>query len=240
MKTIKNGIAIFFLLSGLLFPVSSVAQALYANEDNIITISVPGIAPSELVATAEGGTLVRKKGTDQWIARPSGEKEESGMRKDFVVTISTNINGKGEEVLASKVYRVTKTHTINYYDKATHYLKIDEFVKGDNLILKVEGIKEVGSIHFYMENYSRYVDMPFDRESLRQLSSYFSERLCHSLYMNQISQSSKTSACSVFFSRLLINEEELKKRPFAKVEIKRALNASGETIELSPIEITFE
>ena len=103
--------ALFLLLSGLLFPINGVAQVLYPNEDNVITIHVPGMESSKLIVTAKGGTLVHKKGTDQWIARPTGEKDANGVMQDFVITVSANINGKREQ-LTSKAYEVIPVYAI--------------------------------------------------------------------------------------------------------------------------------
>jgi TonB family protein len=91
----------FFLLFTFLFPVGVAAQTLYTDEDNIVKIKVPGIPGSQLIATAEGGTLTRKN-TDEWIARPNGEQ-------DFVITVSINKDEK-KKVLASKVYNVQTFH----------------------------------------------------------------------------------------------------------------------------------
>ena len=144
--------ATLFLLSGLLFPVSSVAQALYENYDNIVTINVPGIDPSELAVTAEGGTLVHKKGT-QWIARPSGDKDTSGVTKDFVIKVFTNKNGK-KELLSTKAYEVREIgYIIDYYDETTH--NVDKTKLYDDILLKVDGIERI-CLSMYIDGFDNY------------------------------------------------------------------------------------
>ena len=146
IRPVKYCTAIFFLLSGFLFPASSMAQVLYANEDNTVTINVPGVDPSKLIITAENGTIIRKK-ADKWVARPTGEKDENEDRKDFVITISTNENGKNQ-LLASKTYEVKTAYIIDYYDEKTHRLPRLLWEYND-VLLKAEGIEKMC---FYINN----------------------------------------------------------------------------------------
>jgi hypothetical protein len=148
IRLIKCCIAAFFLLSGLLSSVNSMAQVLYENEDNIVVINIPGTDPSKLAATAEGGTIVRK-GTDQWIARPSREEVKPGLRKnDFIITVFTTENGKNK-VLTSKTYEVKTAYIIDYYNEATHRLNKNKLRKYDDILLKANGIEK---LCFYINN----------------------------------------------------------------------------------------
>ena len=118
----------------------NMVQILYEKMDNIVTIDVPGIAPSELIATAEGGTLVRKEGTNQWIARPTGERDSSGMKEYFIITIFSDENGKKEEI-GSQTYVVKTAYVIDCYDRRTHSIRRGELIKSDYVLLKADGVK---------------------------------------------------------------------------------------------------
>lgn len=220
-RFIRHCVIILFILSGSLLPVSGMAQKLYENQDNIITIKIPGIDTSKLEVTTKDGTIIRK-GTDQWIVCPNSKKDENGERKDFIITVSTNRNGKNE-VLASKAYKVTKIHTIDYYDKATHHLKIDEFAKGDELKLKIDRIKVKNiTIHSYLHDISEQFEADFNEYTRFGL-----------LHINDITY----HGWSLKYYFFLISKE---KKPFTKVMFDKAWNASGKRIDLPPIELTFE
>jgi hypothetical protein len=151
---LKYGVAVLFLLSCLFFPVSSQTQVLYENEDNIITINVPGVQNSKLIATAEGGTLVHK-GADKWIARPTGEKDTSGVRKDFVIKVFVNKNGK-KELLSTKAYEVKTAYIIYYYDRTTHnIINKKKLVESDDVLLKADGIEKI-CFTIYLEDLHHY------------------------------------------------------------------------------------
>jgi len=208
----KHCAVMLFLLSGILFPVGSMAQVLFANEDNIVTIKVPGINSSKVTATAKGGTLVRKKGTDQWIAQPTGEKDTNGVRKDFVITVSVNINGKNE-VWASKAYGVKTVYIIDYFDETTHRIKKDELKESDTVLLKADGIKKIcfrvsGSDSMGNTLTEPNCDFLFSDKEKRYLDAYSNTKI------------------NVGGRRLYLSVVE-------------AWRVSGEKISLPPIELTF-
>ena len=131
---------IIFLIA-ICLSASSIAQVLYENYDNIITIDVPGVDASKLTVTAEGGTLVHKKGA-QWIARPTGEEDATGAKKDFIIKVFVDKNAK-KELLSTKAYEVKTAYIIDYYDKETHLLPRALFLYYDDVLLKAEGIEKM-------------------------------------------------------------------------------------------------
>lgn len=84
-------------------PMATVAptmmNVLYAGIDNPVSISVPGVAMSNISATMTNGTLVRSG--DSWSARPTQ------VGTDAVVSVTANMDGNSVNV-ASTTFRVRR------------------------------------------------------------------------------------------------------------------------------------
>lgn len=104
-------------------PMATVAptmmNVLYAGIDNPVSISVPGVAMTDISASMTNGTLVRNG--DSWSARP----ERVGA--DAVVTVTANLEGRSV-TMATSTFRVRRlpdpTPYIPYNDaqgNPTHY-----------------------------------------------------------------------------------------------------------------------
>ena len=78
---------------------ATMMNVLYAGIDNPISISVPGVAPSEVTASMTGGTLTRQG--DHWVAR------SSAIGSEAVVTVSASVDGRSQNV-GSTSFKVRK------------------------------------------------------------------------------------------------------------------------------------
>ncbi|MDE6801580.1 MAG: gliding motility protein GldM [Muribaculaceae bacterium] len=78
---------------------ATMMNVLYAGIDNPISISVPGVASTNVSASMSNGTLARSG--DHWIARPGA------VGSDAVVTVTANMNGRPMEMAKTK-FRVRK------------------------------------------------------------------------------------------------------------------------------------
>lgn len=104
-------------------PMATVAptmmNVLYAGIDNPVSISVPGVAMSDISATMTNGTLTRQG--DSWTAHPAN------VGQDAVVTVTANMDGH-PVTMASTTFRVRRlpdpTPYIEFTDaqgNLTHY-----------------------------------------------------------------------------------------------------------------------
>lgn len=75
-------------------------NVLYAGYDNPMSVSIPGVPVNQIVASMNGGTL-QPTGAGKYIARPA----EVG--KDAMITISTNMNGRMQQ-MGQFAFRVRK------------------------------------------------------------------------------------------------------------------------------------
>jgi len=98
-------------------PVATVSNTMmnvmYAGIDNPISISVPGVASSQISASMTNGTLSRT--ANGWVAKPSA------VGKDAVITVTANQNGRSVNVsqMAFRVRRLPDpTPYIAYKDAA--------------------------------------------------------------------------------------------------------------------------
>lgn len=112
-------------------PVATVSNTMmnvmYAGIDNPLSISVPGVAASQVSASMTNGTLTR--GAQGWVAKPSD------VGKDAVITVTATQNGKSMTVsqTAFKVRRLPDpTPYLIYKDAAGH----DQRYKGGVPIAK--------------------------------------------------------------------------------------------------------
>lgn len=78
---------------------ATLVNVLYAGIDNPISISVPGMAMSQVSASMTNGTLTRRG--DGWVARPST------IGTPAVITVSANVDGRNQTV-GSYNFRVRK------------------------------------------------------------------------------------------------------------------------------------
>lgn len=78
---------------------ATMMNVLYAGIDNPVSISVPGVAMSDISASMTNGTLTRKG--DEWVARPAT------VGSDAVVTVTANMDGRAVQVASTK-FRVRK------------------------------------------------------------------------------------------------------------------------------------
>lgn len=78
---------------------ATMMNVLYAGIDNPISISVPGVATSEVSASMTNGTLTRSG--DGWVARPSA------VGTDAVITVTANMDGRQQSV-GGTTFRVRK------------------------------------------------------------------------------------------------------------------------------------
>lgn len=78
---------------------ATMMNLLYAGIDNPISISVPGVAMTDISASITNGTLYRKG--NQWMARPSK------IGEDAVVTVTATIDGVSRPVSTS-IFRVKR------------------------------------------------------------------------------------------------------------------------------------
>lgn len=116
---------------------ATMMNVLYAGIANPISISVPGVAMSDISATMSNGSLQRSG--DHWIARPEG------VGRDAVVTVTANMDGRSVQVAQTK-FRVRKlpdpTPFIAFTDQAgntDHYRGGKPFAK--TLLLKAQGLQ---------------------------------------------------------------------------------------------------
>ncbi len=78
---------------------ATMMNVLYAGIDNPVSISVPGVAMSDISATMSNGSLTRKG--DQWVARPGQ------VGSDATVTVTANMDGRPIQMAQTK-FRVRK------------------------------------------------------------------------------------------------------------------------------------
>ena len=78
---------------------ATLMNVLYAGIDNPLSISVPGVAMTDISASMTNGTLTRSG--DSWVARPSA------VGQDAVVTVTANMDGRPVTMAATK-FRVRK------------------------------------------------------------------------------------------------------------------------------------
>ncbi len=78
---------------------ATMMNVLYAGIDNPISISVPGVAPSDVSATMTGGTLTRQG--DHWVAR------SSAIGTQAVISVSATVEGRSQTV-GSTSFKVRK------------------------------------------------------------------------------------------------------------------------------------
>ena len=78
---------------------ATMMNVLYAGINNPISISVPGVAMTNISATMTNGTLTRQG--DNWVARPAA------LGQDAVVTVTANMDGH-PVTMASTKFRVRK------------------------------------------------------------------------------------------------------------------------------------
>ncbi|MCM1036012.1 MAG: gliding motility protein GldM [Bacteroides sp.] len=78
---------------------ATMMNVLYAGIDNPVSISVPGVAMSDINASMTNGTLTRSG--DHWVARPAAVGKES------TVTVTANMDGRPVQVAATG-FRVRK------------------------------------------------------------------------------------------------------------------------------------
>ena len=86
-------------------PMATVApllmDVLYSGIDNEISISVPGVATKDVVATSlDGGVLIPSR-SGIWVAKPSRDK----IGQKFVISVSAKINGSTQSI-ARKEFRI--------------------------------------------------------------------------------------------------------------------------------------
>lgn len=79
---------------------ATMMNVLYAGIDNPISISVPGVANSDVTATMTNGTLTRTSGGN-WVARPAA------VGKEAVITVSASMDGSRTDMGAT-TFRVRK------------------------------------------------------------------------------------------------------------------------------------
>lgn len=76
-------------------------DVLYSGIDNEVSISVPGVATKDVVATSiEGGTLTLSR-SGIWVAKPSRDK----IGQKFVISVSAKMNGVTQSI-AKKEFRI--------------------------------------------------------------------------------------------------------------------------------------
>lgn len=116
---------------------ATMMNVLYGGIDNPISISVPGVAMSDISATMTNGTLTRAG--DHWVARPST------VGKDATITVTANMDGRSVQV-AQTAFRVRKlpdpTPFIAFTDASgntDHYRGGKPFAK--SLLLKAPGLE---------------------------------------------------------------------------------------------------
>lgn len=78
---------------------ATMMNVLYAGIDNPMSISVPGVANSNVTATMTNGTLT--KNGNSWIAKPQQ------VGKDAVISVTADMDGRRQEV-AKMTFRVRK------------------------------------------------------------------------------------------------------------------------------------
>lgn len=85
-------------------PMATIAPLLmdvvYAGYQNPISISVPGVAPQDVVATVTSGGTLTKPGKD-WVATPS----TSQIGQKFTISVSARMNGAMRSI-AQKEFRI--------------------------------------------------------------------------------------------------------------------------------------
>ena len=85
-------------------PMATVAphwmDVLYAGVQNVLTISVPGVASQDVQATVVSGGTLSSSGKD-WVAVPSA----SQIGQKFVISVSAKVNGK-PQFIARKELRI--------------------------------------------------------------------------------------------------------------------------------------
>lgn len=116
---------------------ATLMNVLYAGINNPVSISVPGVAMSDISASMTNGTLTREG--DHWIARPQT------VGQDAVVTVTANMDGR-PVTMASTTFRVRKlpdpTPFIAYKDaqgNTDHYRGSKPFAKA--LLLASPGLE---------------------------------------------------------------------------------------------------
>ncbi len=116
---------------------ATMMNVLYAGIENPISISVPGVAMSDISASMTNGTLTRSG--NQWIARPAT------VGKDATVTVTATMDGRSVQ-MAQTTFRVRKlpdpTPFIAFTDASgnvDHYRGGKPFAK--TLLLKAESLQ---------------------------------------------------------------------------------------------------
>lgn len=116
---------------------ATMMNVLYGGIDNPISISVPGVAMSDISATMSNGSLTRSG--DHWVARPAA------VGKDATVTVTANMDGRQVQ-MAQTTFRVRKlpdpTPFITFADaqgNSDRYRGGKPFAK--TLLLKAPGLE---------------------------------------------------------------------------------------------------
>ena len=112
-------------------PVATIAptlmNVLYAGIDNEIGISVPGIAPQDVIATINNGTLTRRG--NMWIARPTT------IGQNISISVSARTTGGGLRNVAVKEFRVRAL------PNPTPYIEYND-PKGNPVMFKGGGLQK--------------------------------------------------------------------------------------------------
>lgn len=122
-------------------PMASIApvltNVLYAGIDNPISISVPGIAPADVQATTNHGTLTRQG--NQWIARPTT------VGQTTTITVSARTAEGTQQRVSTQQFRVRALPDPTPFIAYTDASGSTQMFKGGNLskgiLLNSEGIE---------------------------------------------------------------------------------------------------
>ncbi|MDH6307853.1 gliding motility-associated protein GldM [Dysgonomonas sp. PFB1-18] len=101
-------------------------DVLYVGIGNDVSISVPGVATSNVTArVVEGGTLTPKSG-GIWTAQPAA----ANIGKKFIISVSANVNGVNQQI-ATKEFRIRALpDPLPYIEYADQNGNLRKFRKG--------------------------------------------------------------------------------------------------------------
>ncbi|NLI99594.1 MAG: gliding motility protein GldM [Bacteroidales bacterium] len=122
-------------------PMASIApvltNVLYAGIDNEISISVPGIAPGDVQATMDNGTLTRRG--NQWVVRPTTVGQNS------TITVAARTADGTARRMAVQEFRVRPlpdpTPFIEYTDANGHPVQFKGGALSKAILMNSEGIE---------------------------------------------------------------------------------------------------
>ena len=122
-------------------PMASIApvltNVLYAGIDNEVSISVPGIAPGDVQATMDNGTLTRRG--NQWVARPTTVGQNS------TITVAARTADGAARRMAVQEFRVRPlpdpTPFIEYTDANGHPVQFKGGALSKAILMNSEGIE---------------------------------------------------------------------------------------------------